>query len=83
MRELIICIDWLSQQANYYGNNAHNDVSPVHTNRSEDDIENTKVTICLANILPFVEPGAGDKDDAGDYVNRSIQRRDMHDRAKF
>jgi hypothetical protein len=40
-------------------------VSP-DINRSEDDIENTKVTICLANVLPFVDPGVGKKNDPGD-----------------
>jgi hypothetical protein len=58
-------------------------VSPVHTNRSEYDIKNAKVTIRLANILPFVDPGAGKKTHAGDYVDQGIQRWDMYNRAKF
>jgi hypothetical protein len=58
-------------------------VRPIHTDRSEYDIENAKPTICLANVLPFVDPGAGKKNDAGDYMDKSIQRWDMYNRAKF
>jgi hypothetical protein len=58
-------------------------VSPIHTNRSENDIENTKITIRLANILAFVGPGAGEKNNSGNYMDQGIQRWDMYNRAKF
>jgi hypothetical protein len=57
-------------------------VSHIYTDRSKNDVEDTQPTICLANILDFVDPGAGNKNDAGNYMNHSIQRRDMDDRAE-
>src|SRR6266545_188564 len=76
------CTAWLGQQPNEYGKNTNDDVGPVYTNRSEDDVENTQPTICSANILSFVDPGSGNKNCAGNYMNHSIQRRDVDDRAK-
>ena len=48
-------------------------MSPIHTDRSKNDIENTEPTICLANVLPFVDPGAANKKDAGNYMNQGIR----------